>query len=211
MINTQKIEIQKLENSQIQMASQVLGRAFNQDPIFAYIAPKNLLAKAKLIESSCQMLLRYSQCHNQIYTTKNEIKGIAAWIPPGYATDNILRLFQAGIITVLLNIDIKQILISLSMLFTAEKYHKQMMKQPHWYLMMLGVSPDFQGQGIGGMLLEPVLQQADIEGLPCYLETSTQAAVRFYQRHGFEIVWNGELSPGSPQLWIMIREPKAKK
>ncbi|MEA5570116.1 GNAT family N-acetyltransferase [Calothrix sp. UHCC 0171] len=210
-MNTQKIEIKKLEKSQIQKASQVLGKAFNQDPIFAYIASENPLEKANLIESSCQMLLRYSQCHNQIYTTTDELKGIAAWIPPGYATDNILRLFQAGIITVLFNIHIKKILISLSMLFTAEKYHKQMMKQPHWYLMMLGVSPDFQGQGIGGMLLEPVLQQADIEGLPCYLETSTQAAVRFYQRHGFEIAWNGELAPGSPQLWIMIREPKAKK
>jgi len=53
---------------------------------------------------------------------------------------------------------------------------------------MLGVSPDCQGQGIGGMLLQSMLARADRTNMPCYLETTTTAAVRFYQRHGFEVV-----------------------
>jgi ribosomal protein S18 acetylase RimI-like enzyme len=210
-MNTQKIEIKKLEQSQVEKASEVLANAFNQDPIFSYILPQNTLAKSNFIECCCQILLRYSQKYHHIYTTTNEIKGIAIWIPPGHSTNNILRFLRVGVIALLFKISIRKLGIFLSMLFTAEKYHKQSMKEPHRYLMLLGVSPNFQGQGIGGMLLEPVLEQADIEGFSCYVETSTQGAVRFYQRYGFEIIWNGELSKGSPQYWTMKREVRPKK
>jgi ribosomal protein S18 acetylase RimI-like enzyme len=207
-MKTQKIEIKKLEQWQIEKASGILGNTFNQDPIFSYIAPKNTSAKANFIKYCCQILLRYSQDYHHIYTTTDDIQGVAAWIPPGHSTDNIFRFLQLGIVALLFKMDIRKLGILLSMVFKAEKYHRQSMKEPHWYLMMLGVSPDFQGQGIRGMLLEPVLQQADKEGFSCYLETSTEDAVRFYQRHRFEVIGNGELSKGSPQYWTMKREAK---
>ena len=69
----------------------------------------------------------------------------------------------------------------------------------------MGVSPVCQGQGIGGSLIQPVLKQADEEGLPCYLETDTPGAVRFYQKHGFEIVRTGEQPL---KFWTMKREPQ---
>jgi ribosomal protein S18 acetylase RimI-like enzyme len=209
-MKTQKIEIKNLEQWQIGKASEVLENAFNQDPIFSYIAPKNTSEKANFIKHCCQILLCYSQDYHHIYTTTDNIKGVAAWIPPGHSTDNIFRFLQLGIISLLFKMDIRKLGILLSMIL-AEKYHKHSMKKPHWYLMMLGVSPDFQGQGIGGMLLEPVLQQADREGFPCYLETSTEDAVRFYQRHGFEVIWNGEISKDSLQYWTMKREAKSNK
>jgi N-acetylglutamate synthase-like GNAT family acetyltransferase len=74
-------------------------------------------------------------------------------------------------------------------------------------LALLAVSPNSQGKGIGGILLEPILKQADSQGLPCYLETSTEKTVRFYQKHGFDIIWSGELLKNSPYWWAMKREP----
>nr|WP_231510290.1 GNAT family N-acetyltransferase [Fischerella sp. PCC 9605] len=82
------------------------------------------------------------------------------------------------------------------------------MSQPHYYLEMLGVAPAYQGQGIGSLLLQPVLKQADTEGLPCYLQTTTEKAVRFYQKHGFEVLRTVELPKGGSQLWTMKRSPK---
>jgi ribosomal protein S18 acetylase RimI-like enzyme len=70
----------------------------------------------------------------------------------------------------------------------------------------LGVSPEYQGQGIGGRLLQPVLQEADRTKTPCYLETSTAAAVRFYQRHGFETVDQGLFA--NWEYWAMKRNPQ---
>jgi ribosomal protein S18 acetylase RimI-like enzyme len=55
-------------------------------------------------------------------------------------------------------------------------------------------------------LIQPVIAEADRENMPCYLETSTAAAVRFYQRHGFEVVKTIDSSPGN--IWAMKREPQ---
>ena len=86
--------------------------------------------------------------------------------------------------------------------------HKAVIKRPHWYLWVLGVDPSSQGQGIGGKLIEPVLARSDDEGVPCYLETQLERNVAFYERRGFEIVWQGEVPQRELMLWTMIREPR---
>ena len=83
------------------------------------------------------------------------------------------------------------------------------MKEPHWVLSLIGVSPAYQGQGIGSLLLQPVLEQADKDSFPCYLSTFTEQAACFYQKHGFEILWQGEVCKGSPNVWTMKRKPQS--
>ena len=77
-----------------------------------------------------------------------------------------------------------------------------------WYLLTLGVDPPRQGRGIGSALMRPVLTRADAEGLPCYLETEKERNVRFYGKHGFEVVAQGEGPAGGPAFWTMKREPQ---
>jgi ribosomal protein S18 acetylase RimI-like enzyme len=72
----------------------------------------------------------------------------------------------------------------------------------------LGVHSAYQNQGVGGTLIQPVLAEADRENMPCYLETSTAAAVRFYQKHGFDIVEIINHSPSNICIWAMKREPQ---
>ena len=74
---------------------------------------------------------------------------------------------------------------------------------------MLGVEPSAQGKGLGGRLLEPVLQQADSEGLPAYLETDKERNLAFYARFRFGLVdtlWPD--GPDAPPEWTMWRDPK---
>ena len=55
-------------------------------------------------------------------------------------------------------------------------------------------------------MLEPVLDDADADGWPCYLESSNPRNVSLYLRHGF--VETGELPlPDGPSLTQMWREP----
>jgi GNAT superfamily N-acetyltransferase len=54
--------------------------------------------------------------------------------------------------------------------------------------MLLGVDQARQRQGIGSALLAPTLERADLERLPCYLETLATMNVPFYERHGFAVV-----------------------
>ncbi|HSM84120.1 MAG TPA: GNAT family N-acetyltransferase, partial [Nodosilinea sp.] len=86
-----------------------------------------------------------------------------------------------------------------------DHYHHQAMPMPHWYLMLLAVSPRYQRQGVGHQLMQPVLEECDRTHQPGYVETSTEAAVRFYQRHGFEILKTGPFADQAPPFWTLRR------
>jgi ribosomal-protein-alanine N-acetyltransferase len=51
----------------------------------------------------------------------------------------------------------------------------------------IGVSPEFQGRGIGTALLAALLARADELFAPVFLEVRTDntAAISLYERHGF--------------------------
>jgi GNAT superfamily N-acetyltransferase len=80
---------------------------------------------------------------------------------------------------------------------------------PHWYLEVLGVRPEAQGQGLGTRLLEPVLSRADRDGVSCYLETADPANVAFYERLGFRLEGRVQLLPGGPPHWALRRPPRS--
>jgi ribosomal protein S18 acetylase RimI-like enzyme len=79
---------------------------------------------------------------------------------------------------------------------------------PHEYLYSIAVVPEYRGRGAGGAILRHRLAQADAEGMPVYLEASTEDSARLYKRQGFEE--HGErlrLAEGGPELIPMWREP----
>lgn len=58
-------------------------------------------------------------------------------------------------------------------------------KEPMAYLWFIGVSPLYQHQGTGSKLLQQVIADAEQQGLPVYLETSTERNLPWYEQHGF--------------------------
>jgi GNAT superfamily N-acetyltransferase len=80
--------------------------------------------------------------------------------------------------------------------------------EPHWYLAVIGTEPSRQGHGIGSALLGPVLQRCDQDHIPAYLESSKEANLAFYARHGFEVTRPLDLDGGGPRIWPMWREPR---
>ena len=49
--------------------------------------------------------------------------------------------------------------------------------------------------------------QAEIAGLPCYLETMTESNVEYYARRNFEVVAEFTIPEGGPRTWAMVRQP----
>ncbi|KAL0472387.1 hypothetical protein QR685DRAFT_570982 [Neurospora intermedia] len=80
-----------------------------------------------------------------------------------------------------------------------------------WYLVYLGTKPSSQGRGYAGKLLKDVIQRADAENRPMYLESSSLANNSYYQNFGFEIKRDIFLKRGRDpvRLSIMVREPNA--
>ena len=201
-----KSNIVLLKSSEIDRASEILARAFDEDPMFRYLTPEAEKTRVNALKWFCKIGLRNCQIYNHIYTTPGDLQGVAAWIPPGKSEMNIWQ-----VLSMLLFLPWKfgwqRLGRSLSLFSTLDERESNEMSEPHWILSLLGVEPTYQGQGIGSLLLQPVFEQADKEGLPCYLVTFTEQAVNFYQKNGFVVLWQGELSGGSPCIWTMKREP----
>jgi hypothetical protein len=79
---------------------------------------------------------------------------------------------------------------------------------PSWYVELIGVEPRFQGSGLGTRMLASVLERADGDGAPTYLETAQPNNVGYYERFGFHVVEEVTLIPHGPPHWTMIRPPQ---
>lgn len=80
-------------------------------------------------------------------------------------------------------------------------------REPHWFLHVLGTEPDRQGHGLGAVVVAPVLERCDADGVRAYLESSNPRNLPFYRRLGF--VDAGEIAlEGGPSLTPMWREPR---
>ncbi len=202
-------QIVLLADEQILAAGEVLARAFFNDPLCVYTQPD---PEARMSQFSWlfTQLVREGVRQGSVYTNTriDRPDGIAVWMPPqaseptaevavGSEMDQMGHHFTEAYRR-----------------FTEayrhfEHIHHQWMAGPHWYLALLGVSPRCQGRGLGGALITPVLQRADQEGLPCYLETFVSANVPFYEHRGFQVVEAGVEPQSQVAFWAMKREPHA--
>lgn len=58
----------------------------------------------------------------------------------------------------------------------------------HWHLGPIGVLPEYQGQGIGSLLMQRFCKEVDICQASAYLETDLDRNVVFYEKFGFRII-----------------------
>ena len=75
-----------------------------------------------------------------------------------------------------------------------------------WYLSIIGILPEFQGQGLGPGLVESVLEKTDQLGVPTYLETFTPRNKTFYFRLGYEVVDSFIEPVTKAEYWLMSRD-----
>ncbi len=127
--------------------------------------------------------------------------GVALWLPPGVEPDGeaMGALMQSTL--------------KGPALMEGAPIMQQMMDfhphEPHWYLPLIGIDPQYQGRGLGGALLDHALALSDRDGVPAYLESSNPRNIGLYEQHGFEQL--GHIQNGSsPTLVPMLRKPRRR-
>lgn len=198
----------RLAAGQAGHAGEVLGRAFHDEPGSVWLIPDEA-ERARLLPRMMEPIIRYCQLFGEAYTTNGGLLAAAGWLPPGQTELTLERMVQARMDRMPQDIGIERFARFMQMTGFLATLHRQAAPAEHYYLMVLGVDPPRQGQGIGGALIQPVLRRADAEKLPCYLETGKEINVRFYRRHGFEVVAEGDTPGGGPPYWTMLRPPAA--
>jgi len=76
---------------------------------------------------------------------------------------------------------------------------------PHVHLMLIGVDPHRQRQGIASDLLIHRLDYVTGAGQAAYLEATTKEATHLYRRFGFEDLTPFTIPDGGPELYPMWR------
>lgn len=77
-----------------------------------------------------------------------------------------------------------------------------------WYLSIVGILPEYQGQGLGESLVRPVLVRADRAGVATYLETFTSRNMSFYRRLGYNEAGSFVEPVTGSRYWLMTRPPR---
>lgn len=77
-------------------------------------------------------------------------------------------------------------------------------KERKYYLWFIGVDPCFQSLGIGSGLMTEIIDDSEKQNLPLYLETSALRNLPFYDKFGFKVYHELDLSY---KLYFLKRDP----
>ncbi|MGH3672506.1 MAG: GNAT family N-acetyltransferase [Pseudonocardiaceae bacterium] len=186
----------------IRSATEVAGRAFQDDPMWRYIVPDGV-RRASVLPAA--LPLDYAERYGEVWVTSPFICGIAAWLSPGDVSMTNWRLLRTGAIQRSLRLGRVAFGRFLHLEQRLEEQRGCDVVQPHWYLLLLAVDPHLQGRGIGGRLMVSVLEKAQADRCPIYLQTFHERNLAFYQRHGFRVISQTALIHGLTPCWGMIR------
>lgn len=184
-------------------AAVTLATAFHADPMFVWIFP-DPAERTRALSQLFRVPLKYGLRRGYV-TQSGAAKAVAIWARPG-RTVTPLEMIRSGMLSATYRVGIRPISKFIGAMDVLERIHKCRMSVPHWYLMLLGVDTEHQGQGRGAALVREGIDRADREGSPCYLETSEPRNLGFYERLGFEVVETTRLGTDGPEAWALLRE-----
>lgn len=178
-----------------------LGPAFLDDPVMEWLL-RGRLSGARV--GYLDAVLSRAHLEHGLSTVTDGIESVAVWAPPKRFRVPV-REFLPHLPKVVATLGPA----GMRRLLQMTEVEEQHPREPHYYLAVLGTHPDHQGRGLGSATIAPTIARADEEGVGCYLESSKEANVPFYRRHGFEVTRTLDIAGGKgPRLWLMWREPR---
>ena len=188
-------------------AVDVFARAFFDDPITHYLFPdKN--ERFRQLKSVFKPYLRYGVLFGEVHTRPGDVEAGAMWLGPDewHMTDEGSEVAGFGALPEALG---EEAFERFDKYFTwMNGLHDLDGPARHLYLAVLAVDTHLQGQGIGSALVRNVTRRADMEGLPCYLETQQPRNVPLYQRLGFEVIVDTVEPVSGVRTWTFLRQPQ---
>jgi ribosomal protein S18 acetylase RimI-like enzyme len=177
----------------------VLGAAFFEDPIFGWLIGRGPGRQARLARYFA-IQLAHSLADGCVWTSEG-LQGAALCMPPDRWRLPPKLMIAHGVHFA--RVFRGRLPRALGLLAAIERRH---LRGAHYYFANIGVAPEAQGQGLGSRLMRPTLDRCDEEGLPAYLEASSERNAALYERLGFHCTELLRFA-GSPPLRLMMRPP----
>jgi ribosomal protein S18 acetylase RimI-like enzyme len=186
------------------------GRAFRDTPHVAHFFP-NEERRAVDVAAMFAMRIRYGLLYGEIRTTSPALEGIAVWIPSERATMTMWQQIRAGGMRLYRSVGADAVARMTHVAEHNDRLRTQHVQGKDWYLSILAVDPDHQGRGHATRLLGSMLDRPDRESLACYVETTEQELIAFYQHFGFD-PGGASTVPGTDlTVWPLVRPSRAQR
>lgn len=190
----------------------MLTSALRADPGFTHVLPEPL-ARGRALDAVHEVGLTDGLRHGRVLAVHDDagVAGVAVWYPPGAYPMSVARKLRtiAPLVPVALRHPRRTARFARFGSAVEAGLRAAVPPEGAWYLEVLGVRPDAQRRGHGRRLLVPVLDEADRTRASCYLETSREENVRYYEGFGFRVVGAvPALEPDGPVEVQMLRGPR---
>ena len=195
-----EFNIRRAEFGDVRELSLVLARAFEEDPFMSWLFPAPTY-RLKLVQAwmRVEVANALEMDASWVSMISDEIVAGTIWSPPGRDLHESGTFSQLWYLVLGANPDrTSDLAQGLSMIGSSHP------EEPHFYLNTVGVQPSLAGQGHGGAIIGHTLDLADVDGQPCYLESSSPRNIPLYERLGFEVIQEIAL-PNGPKMWGMWR------
>lgn len=184
-------------------AGALLGRAFLEDPVFGWLL-RGPDRERRLVRTFTCFAGTTARARGARILVTPARTAAALWLAPGAWKPGVGEFLRtAPALTAALRAG--GVVRGLRLQTVVERHHPQ---EPHWYLEALGAVPEARGTGVGGRVVQPVLDACDEARLPAYLESSNPRNWSFYERLGFVRGAPLPVPDGCPVLLPMTRRPR---
>lgn len=174
--------------------AETLAGAFSDDPVMSWCWP-DPVDRQEILPRIFRVAVDACLPSGGVYTTPGHAAA-AVWLPPTAEVDD--EQFASDLGTACGG-DTER-LYTLMELMDANHPHAD----AHHYLLAVGTRPGWQGLGIGSRMLRAGLAHCDRDGMPAYLEATSERNRRLYERHGFTVTQEFGL-PDGPSVSCMWR------
>lgn len=200
-VDTVRTEVSEAARTDESALADTLAAAFGADPVLRWLLPDERVRDARLRRFFTIELRHMGFARGTVWTC-DRFLGAAVCMPPGaWQLPPRVAIAQGPAFWRAFG---RRLPLATGLQTAMELRHE---RRPHWYVLAVGVRPEHQGRGLGSALLAPTLERCDREGLPAYLEASSERSAALYERLGFRHVRELRFA-GSPPLWLMLRPPK---
>jgi len=200
---TQTVPAQRLGAADLAWATELLGVALAEYPLWAYLqVGARGLAATWLLRG----LLRFGLRYGAVYANP-EHNALALWLP-GRVRATLERLLRVGLLP--------GAVWQLGLAGYRRLHHwlkandwLQQHSAPllHQQLLVLAVHPAARGRGVGRRLLLATLAARQPTRQPCCIVTTDARQLPFFQRLGFQVVGHCPIDAATPTLmdWALVR------
>jgi len=198
----------KISKSDIKYLSKMFERVFFNWSLVVALEPNDKIRRTRahyFYALSIKHLIKYGQA----YASSPKMEGVAMWVHADYIEMSMWQLIKYGGLKTFYKLGAKPMKKAEIAMEFMENTHKELIKEPHYHLALVGVEPKLQRTGIGTELMHAILNKFSEENMKCFLDTQDKQNIDYYKRFGFKLITERQYPNVDVTYWGMLWEPES--